>query len=31
MDAVAKAEEFFETIAQRKKTLVEIPLNCSTR
>lgn len=25
-----KAEEFFELIAKRKKTLVEIPLNCSS-
>ncbi len=29
MDAREKAEEFFEAIAQRKKTLIEIPLNCS--
>lgn len=29
MDARAKAEEFFETIVQKKKTLIEIPLNCS--
>lgn len=29
MNAKAKAEEFFETIVTRKKTLVEIPLNCS--
>ena len=29
MDAKAKAEEFFETIATRKKSLVEIPRNCS--
>ena len=29
MDARAKAEEFFEIIAQRKKNLIEIPLNCS--
>lgn len=29
MNARAKAEEFFETIVTRKKTLVEIPLNCS--
>lgn len=31
MDAKAKAEEFFETIVKRKKSLIEIPLNCSTR
>lgn len=31
MDAKAKAEEFFETIVTRKKTLIEIPLNCSAR
>lgn len=30
MKAREKAEEFFETIVQRKKALVEIPLNCST-
>lgn len=29
MDAKAKAEEFFETIVTRKKSLVEIPRNCS--
>ncbi len=29
MDAKAKAEEFFEIITERKKSLVEIPLNCS--
>lgn len=29
MDARAKAEEFFETIVKRKKSLIEIPLNCS--
>lgn len=29
MDAKAKAEEFFETIVKRKKSLIEIPLNCS--
>lgn len=29
MDAKKKAEEFFEIIIKRKKTLVEIPLNCS--
>lgn len=29
MDSRKKAEEFFEFIATRKKTLVEIPLNCS--
>lgn len=29
MDCKAKAEEFFELIANRRKTLVEIPLNCS--
>ena len=27
----AKAEEFFETIVRRKKFLIEIPRNCSTR
>lgn len=31
MNAKAKAEEFFETIVKRKKSLIEIPLNCSTR
>lgn len=29
MDCKTKAEEFFEIIAQKRKTLVEIPLNCS--
>ena len=29
MDARAKAEEFFETIIKRKKSLIEIPRNCS--
>lgn len=29
MDAKAKAEEFFESIVIRKKSLVEIPRNCS--
>ena len=29
MDCKAKAEEFFEIIVKKKKTLVEIPLNCS--
>lgn len=29
MDAKAKAEEFFETIVKRKKSLIEIPRNCS--
>lgn len=29
MDAKAKAEEFFETIVNRRKSLIEIPLNCS--
>ena len=29
MDARAKAEEFFETIIRRKKSLIEIPRNCS--
>lgn len=29
MDAKTKAEEFFETIVIRKKSLVEIPRNCS--
>lgn len=29
MNCKAKAEEFFEIIAKRKKTLIEIPLNCS--
>lgn len=29
MDIKEKAEEFFNTIVERKKTLVEIPLNCS--
>lgn len=29
MDAKAKAEEFFETIVTRKKSLIEIPRNCS--
>lgn len=29
MDCKAKAEEFFEIIVQRRKNLVEIPLNCS--
>lgn len=30
MSSREKAEEFFDLIAKRKKTLVEIPLNCST-
>lgn len=30
MNSKEKAEEFFSIIAKRKKTLVEIPLNCST-
>lgn len=29
MDCKAKAEEFFETIVRRRKTLAKIPLNCS--
>lgn len=29
MNCKEKAEEFFEIIAKRKKTLIEIPLNCS--
>ena len=29
MDARAKAEEFFETIIKRQKSLIEIPRNCS--
>lgn len=29
MDARAKAEEFFDTIIKRKKSLIEIPRNCS--
>lgn len=29
MEAKTKAEEFFETIITRKKSLVEIPRNCS--
>lgn len=29
MDTKIKAEEFFETIAKKKRTLIEIPLNCS--
>lgn len=29
MDVREKAEEFFETIVSRRKSLVEIPLNCS--
>ena len=29
MDARIKAEEFFETIIKRKKSLIEIPRNCS--
>ena len=29
MDAKAKAEEFFESIVIRKKSIVEIPRNCS--
>lgn len=29
MDAKVKAEEFFETIVKRKKSLIEIPRNCS--
>lgn len=29
MDAREKAEEFFKIIIERRKTLVEIPLNCS--
>lgn len=29
MDSKAKAEEFFELIAKRRKNLIEIPLNCS--
>lgn len=29
MDARVKAEEFFETIIKRKKSLIEIPRNCS--
>lgn len=29
MNAKTKAEEFFETIVTRKKSLVEIPRNCS--
>lgn len=29
MNARAKAEEFFETIIKRKKSLIEIPRNCS--
>ena len=29
MDAREKAEEFFETIINRKKSLIEIPRNCS--
>ena len=29
MNAKVKAEEFFETIIKRKKSLIEIPRNCS--
>lgn len=29
MDAREKADEFFETIIKRKKSLIEIPRNCS--
>lgn len=29
MDARAKSEEFFETIIKRRKSLIEIPRNCS--
>lgn len=29
MKSIKKAEEFFEIIAKKKKSLVEIPLNCS--
>lgn len=29
MNTRAKAEEFFETIIKRKKSLIEIPRNCS--
>ena len=29
MNSRAKAEEFFETIIKRKKSLIEIPRNCS--
>lgn len=29
MNSKAKAEEFFELIAKRRKNLIEIPLNCS--
>lgn len=29
MDARAKAEEFFEIMSARRKTLIEIPMNCS--
>lgn len=31
MSSREKAEEIFNIIAKKKKSLVEIPLNCSTR